>query len=213
MRDVTADHVVTRDVPINSPIPHDVPIEIPRIIVTAPEPSPLARTPDERRFSASADWTKADVRGRIIRANKNGSDLATEDGREESFFPARLDAAGKVAPSEGMKDIVEPFSCREGIRQQPRTTFESPGGRRMAPEAETGVLEPPGGFFAGALILTGSALADLDHRPRSNHHLRRCPDDRRRRDLFDGHPPAAPLGSRPRRPRHGRVRPAGRPAS
>ena len=98
---------VTMGSPVVVPtiITKDIEIPVTRLV----ESSPLARTPDERRFSSSEQWAKADVRGRIIRANKNGFDLATEDGGEESFFPAKLDAAGKVEPSEGMKDIIEPY--------------------------------------------------------------------------------------------------------
>ena len=100
---------IPRLTPHDYELPHittkNVQIPVPKIV----EAQPFARTPDEERFVSSADWANADVRGRILRADKNGFDLTTEDGRETSFFPARIRPDGKVETNEGMRDIVEPF--------------------------------------------------------------------------------------------------------
>ena len=44
-----------------------------------------------------------------VNVGENGFDLATEDGGETSFYPARLNAVGKVEDDEGMKDVVAPY--------------------------------------------------------------------------------------------------------
>ena len=103
MRDTVVPNIVQRDVSVDHVVPRDVEIDIPRIVAATP------RTPAERAFVDTPDWRAADVRGRILRADKNGFDLATEDGSEMSFFPARIAGDGKVEINEGMKDIVEPF--------------------------------------------------------------------------------------------------------
>ena len=103
-REVVVDHVIPRDVTINNLIPHDIPIEIPRIV----ESSPLARTPAERKFVDTEGWRGADIRGRILRPDENGFVMQTDEG-EKSFYPAKLDAAGKVESNEGMKDVVAPY--------------------------------------------------------------------------------------------------------
>ena len=122
LRDVTADHVVPRDVPVDHVVPHETVIEIPRIVMTRPEPSPLARTPDERRFSASDDWTKADVRGRILRTNKNGFDLATEDKGTKNRFSLR----GSTPQA-----ILSAKSRREGRRRAVTSTTSAAVPRPM----------------------------------------------------------------------------------
>jgi hypothetical protein len=104
--------IVTRDLSVNNPIPRDKPFDVPvpRLVPASPEAaSPLARNPAERRFVETPEWKGAIVRGRILREDGNGFDLATEDGGETSFYPARLNAVGKVEDDEGMKDVVAPY--------------------------------------------------------------------------------------------------------
>jgi hypothetical protein len=100
-REVIVDHVVQKDVAINNLIPHDIPIEIPRIVAATPAPT----TPEERSFVATPGWKGAVVRGRIERAQGNGFVLLTDEG-EKSFYPAKVGADGKVKPNPTMKDVV-----------------------------------------------------------------------------------------------------------
>jgi hypothetical protein len=68
-REVIVDHVVQKDVAFNNLIPHDIPIEIPRIAAATPAPA----TPEERSFVATPGWKGAVVRGRIERAQAMAS--------------------------------------------------------------------------------------------------------------------------------------------
>jgi hypothetical protein len=119
-RDVTVDHVVPRDVTVNNLIPHDVPIDIPRIVTASPAP----RTPEERAFVGTEGWKDAVIRGRILRPDRNGFILATDDG-EQGFYPARIGADGKPEPNPGVKDVVDAFMDDLGYcRKLPIGTFE-----------------------------------------------------------------------------------------
>ena len=120
-KDITVPNIVQRDVPVDHVVPHDVEIDIPRIVETpAPAPrspvtSPPAastskpRTPAETRLVGSPEWRGADVRGRIVRADQNGFVLATEDGGETGFYPAKLGADGKPERNESMTDVIDPY--------------------------------------------------------------------------------------------------------
>ena len=103
--------IVTRDLSVNNPIPRDKPFDVP-VPASLEAASPLAHNPAERRFVETPEWKGAIVRGRILREDGNGFDLATEDGGQTSFYPARLNAVGKVEDDEGMKDVVAPHSER-----------------------------------------------------------------------------------------------------
>jgi hypothetical protein len=103
-KDVTVDHITPHDVVINNVIPHDVVVDIPRVV----EASPLARTPAEQSFTSTEDWRGADVRGRILREDRNGFILATDQG-EKPFYPAKIGAGGKVEFDPSLKDVVTPF--------------------------------------------------------------------------------------------------------
>jgi hypothetical protein len=102
-REVVVDHVIPKDVTVNNLVPHPVEVEIPHIVIAAPTAE--ARTPEERRFVGTEAWRGADVRGRILRPDGNGFVLATDAG-EQSFFPARISAGGKLETDESMKDVV-----------------------------------------------------------------------------------------------------------
>ena len=109
VREVVADHVVVHDVPFTNHIPQDkpfdnyVPHEVQEPVAAA---APLVpRTSEERTLEGSDAWKGADVRGRILRPDRNGFVLAGEAG-EQSFYPARLGADGKPEADEGMKDVV-----------------------------------------------------------------------------------------------------------
>jgi hypothetical protein len=103
-KDVTVDHITPHDVVINNVIPRDVVVDIPRIVT----PSPLARTPAEQSFTSTEDWRAADVRGRILREDRNGFILATDEG-EKPFYPAKIGVGGKVEFDPSLKDVVTPF--------------------------------------------------------------------------------------------------------
>lgn len=131
--DVPFDRFVPRDVPFDRFVPHEVPFEIavPRIVEAAPasplaatpvEPQALAgmgtstgvetltaapRSPEERAFVGTGEWRDAVVRGRIARADKNGFVVATDTGEEFGFWPARLNAVGKLELNPSQKDQVE----------------------------------------------------------------------------------------------------------
>jgi hypothetical protein len=94
--------ITERNVSVDHIVPHDLPIPIPRIV----EASPLARTPAERSFTGTEDWRASDIRGRILRADRNGFDIATEDRGEVFFSPAKLDASGKAVPNPAVRDEV-----------------------------------------------------------------------------------------------------------
>ena len=103
---VDVPQITTR--PIKIPVPnvivHNVPIEIPRIV----EPTPLARSPAEERFTSSEGWRDAVIRGRILRPDHNGFVLMTDSG-EQSFYPAKIGADGKPELDPSTEDIVAPF--------------------------------------------------------------------------------------------------------
>ena len=101
-REVIVDHVVQKDVAINNLVPHDVPIEIPRIVATTPTPT----TPEERSFVATPGWKGAVVRGRIERAEGNGFVMMLADGSETSFSPVKIAPGGKIEPDPSLKDDV-----------------------------------------------------------------------------------------------------------
>jgi hypothetical protein len=117
-REVEIEHLVQHDVPFDNHVPQDKPFDnyIPRVIALPPiaanPPSPLSdapRSPAEHKFKDSPEWRGADVRGRIVRADQNGFVLATEDGGETGFYPARLGADGKPERNESMTDVVDPY--------------------------------------------------------------------------------------------------------
>jgi hypothetical protein len=99
---VEVPRVTMRDVTVNNLVPHDLPVEIPRIV------EPLARTERERAFASSPEWSAADVRGRILREDRNGFILATDEG-EKPFYPAKIGVGGKVEFDPSLKDVVTPF--------------------------------------------------------------------------------------------------------
>ena len=101
-REVVVDHVVQKDVAINNLVPHDVPIEIPRIVAATPAPA----TPEERSFVATPGWKGAVVRGRIERAEGNGFVMMLADGSETSFSPVKVAPGGKIEPDPSLKDDV-----------------------------------------------------------------------------------------------------------
>ena len=156
LRDVTVPNITMRDVSVNNIIPKDVVIEIPRMVESrSPTPSPEARTPDERRFASTKDWSEAIIRGRILRPDRNGFVLMTDDG-EQSFYPARIGADGKPELDSSAEDIVAPFiGDLARCNKLPVGTFEcvalhggeevfirqTPIGRRRAPEGPHALAE------------------------------------------------------------------------
>lgn len=124
-REVIVDHVVPHDVTVDHVIPHDVEIAIPRI-VTAPPPSPLARTPDEKRFTTDpSGWGSAVVKGRILRQNGLGFTMLTETEGEKSFFPAKIGPDGKSEFNSSMKDNVSSvIGLLAFCRQMPNQIYQ-----------------------------------------------------------------------------------------
>jgi hypothetical protein len=119
-REVIVDHVVQKDVAINNLIPHDIPIEIPRIVATTPSPT----TPEERSFVATPGWKGAVVRGRIERAQGNGFVMLTDTG-EQSFSPAKIAPGGKIEPDPSLKDDVSAaLGALAFCRQTPIGVFQ-----------------------------------------------------------------------------------------
>jgi hypothetical protein len=119
-REVEVPRITTRDVTVNNLVPHDLPVEIPRVVAA---PTPMARTPAEERFVETEGWKGAVIRGRILRPDKNGFVLLTDEG-EQGFYPATLDAAGKIEPNPSVEDRVENVINDLGYcRKQPIGTF------------------------------------------------------------------------------------------
>lgn len=120
MRDVTVPNIVARDVQVDHLVPHDVEVDIPRIVATSPAP----RSPEERRFVATEGWQGAIVRGRILREDRNGFVLLTDEG-EKPFYPAKIGAGGKIEVDASLKDAVAPFINNLGYcRPLPVGTYE-----------------------------------------------------------------------------------------
>ena len=69
-------------------------------------PTLAPRTSEERTFEGGEAWRGADVRGRILRANRNGFDMMTDEG-EQSYFPAMIGADGKAEADESRKYVVD----------------------------------------------------------------------------------------------------------
>jgi hypothetical protein len=115
--DVPVDRFVPHDTPFSNFVPHDVQIDVPRV-VTAPAPlatptetqaeTQAPRSPEERAFIDTEEWRDAVIRGRILRSDKNGFVVSTAVG-EWGFWPAKLNAAGKLEPNPLFKDQVEDF--------------------------------------------------------------------------------------------------------
>lgn len=119
-KDVTVPNIVARDVQVDHVVPHDVEIDIPRIVATSPAP----RSPEERRFVATEGWQGAIVRGRILREDRNGFVLLTDEG-EKPFYPAKIGADGKIEVDASVKDDVAPFIDNLGYcRPLPVGTYE-----------------------------------------------------------------------------------------
>ena len=102
-REVEIPRITMRDTVVPNIITKDVEIDIPRIVA----PSPLARTPAEQSFTSTEDWRAADVRGRILRADRNGFVLVSEDGEEKAFYPARIGRGGQPENNPAVRDAVE----------------------------------------------------------------------------------------------------------
>jgi hypothetical protein len=120
MRDVNVPNIVPRDVSVDHVVPHDVPIEIPRIVTASPAP----RSPEERAFVGTEGWKDAVIRGRILRPDRNGFILMTDDG-EQGFYPAKLGADGKPEPNLSVKDVVVAFIDDLGYcRKLPIGTYQ-----------------------------------------------------------------------------------------
>jgi hypothetical protein len=183
LKDVTVDHVVTRDVPVDHVIPHDVTVEVPHIVLKdvpvpvptpgpqayAPpsDPTPAPRTPAEKKLEESKGWKDAVVHGRLVRADKNGFILMTDDG-EQSFYPATRDANGDTVANESVRDDVDPFIgdlgyCREdshadNVAKQHFTCTALHNGREqtirqvpyVAPKTVTNAESPMGGSTSAA---------------------------------------------------------------
>ena len=111
--ETTVPNIVQHDVTINNVIPHDVEIDIPRIVAATPAP----RSPEERSFVESEGWREAVIRGRILRPDKNGFVLLTDDG-EQSFYPARI-GAGEIGAQAfyhtRRRGEIGRASCRERV--------------------------------------------------------------------------------------------------
>jgi hypothetical protein len=103
MHDTVVPNIVNKDVTVPNIITKDVEIDIPRIV----PPSPLARTPAEKSFTSTEDWRAADVRGRMLRADRNGFVLVSEDGEEKAFYPARIGRGGQPENNPTVRDAVE----------------------------------------------------------------------------------------------------------
>jgi hypothetical protein len=122
MRDVPVPNIIPHDVQVDHVVPHDVPIDIPRIVVTTPAPTPI--TPEERRFVGTEGWRDAVIRGRILREDRNGFVLLTDEG-EKPFYPAKIGADGKIEVDASVKDGVAPFIDNLGYCQPlPVGTYE-----------------------------------------------------------------------------------------
>ena len=116
--DVQVDHVVPHEVEIGVPriVQHEVEIGVPRVVEAAPAPlatptetqaeTQAPRSPEERAFIDTEEWRDAVVRGRILRSDKNGFVVSTDTG-EWGFWPAKLNAAGKLELNPLLKDRVE----------------------------------------------------------------------------------------------------------
>ena len=104
MRDVTVPNIVQKDVQVDHVVPKDVEIDIPRIVATTPAP----RSPEERAFVGTEGWRAAVIRGRIVREDRNGFVLLTDEG-EKPFYPAKTGADGKIEVDASVKDGVAPF--------------------------------------------------------------------------------------------------------
>jgi len=94
-KDVTVDHIV----------PHDVPIDIPRIVTTTQD---RPRTANESHFAAKPEYQDAPYHGRII-ASVGGGALSFADGK--SFYPAHWDAS----TSQSTLDPNRAFAAEEFI--------------------------------------------------------------------------------------------------
>ena len=130
--DVTVPSIVLvpHDVSVDHVVPRDIEIAVPRVVEAAPvsplvtpvEPQALAgmgtstetqtltaapRSPEERAFVNTGEWRDAVVRGRILRSDKNGFVVSTDTGENWGFWPARLNAAGKLELNPLLKDRVE----------------------------------------------------------------------------------------------------------
>jgi hypothetical protein len=100
LRDTVVPNILSKDVTVPNIVTKDVEIAIPRLA----SPSPLAKTPKER-FTGMEEWRDADARGRILREDRNGFVLQTDEG-EKAFYPAKIGANGKVEPNTAAKDVV-----------------------------------------------------------------------------------------------------------
>lgn len=119
-REVIVDHVVQKDVTVDHVVPHDVEIDIPRIVAATPAPS----TPEEKAFVGTEGWRDAIIRGRILRPDHNGFVLMTDEG-EQSFYPARTGANGKIELDPSVEDDVTSYLNDLGYcRKLPVGTYQ-----------------------------------------------------------------------------------------
>ena len=108
-------------------VQHDAapaPIAQPKAITSDPsaDASPAPRNPAESRFEATPGWKASIIKGRILRPDKNGFILATEDG-ETGFYPANVNPNGSVVDAPSMRDDVSGLlNDLTFCREQPRPT-------------------------------------------------------------------------------------------
>ena len=82
--------MIPRDVTINNPVPHDVLIDIPRIVSV---------TPTEKRFLDSPAYSAAPIHGRIVPSRGERS-LSFDDGND--YTPTLPGMAADAAPLLGL---------------------------------------------------------------------------------------------------------------
>ncbi len=99
--------------------------EVPVYVAPTPAPAPpkTPASPAEKSFEESEGWKDAVIRGRILRPDGNGFVLMTDAG-EQSFFPARIGAGGRIEPDPAVEDAVGPFINDLGYcRKMPAGTY------------------------------------------------------------------------------------------
>jgi hypothetical protein len=185
MRDVTVDRVIPHDVPVQNVVPHETVIEVPRIVVKdtpAPPPkaadpgpsadaSPAPRNPAEKKFEATPGWKESVVKGRIVRSDKNGFILTTEDG-ETSFYPANVRPDGTVEDVPSMRDDVSGFIgdltfCREQPQRANKPFFACSvllpdGTETTIKQVPIGFPAPPSGLSSRSCPPSKSGLPVLE---------------------------------------------------
>ena len=159
--------VIVKNTPFDNYVPHTKPFDnyaphergsvAPS--ARAPAASPLApRSSAERRLEGSGPWGSSDIRGRIVRENANGFDLATDRG-ERPFFPAKIGADGKPVLDESVKDRVAGLiGSLAYCRPLPAGTYECRALRRDGREIEIEQV-PIGGAAASPTPSTSDMVS------------------------------------------------------